>query len=285
MATEESNTRVQEENVDRKEDPPNYQFLSLAQINSLLEDDVDGVQRQIEEFLEFKEYQTNLKEAILVDYYVSGFWWGKEMKFTSQQLVGFMALLHDLLENVGTKHMTLEENLIELSKALAGIGKSNVYGKGRLSFFSVEQAKDIINYCKISLFQHYKLYEWMFNFPRDEVVISAEQVIEVAKPAETPLPSPLEEGIPSEIYMQFMAPVPLQNLMENKETEKTDEDLEKGESLNAVDPPNILSMGKVKTVLNQATVEAMGSLQTEINEKLRVQEEAYPEKIENLEKP
>lgn len=30
--------------------------------------------------------------------------------------------------------------------------------------------------------------------------------VEIAKPAETPFPAPLEEGIPYEMYTQFLAP-------------------------------------------------------------------------------
>ncbi|KAM4702800.1 ciliary-associated calcium-binding coiled-coil protein 1 [Rhinophrynus dorsalis] len=202
------------------EDFPMYVLFSLPQINTLLEQDVDGVQRKIEEFFNFKDLQTNLKEAILVDYYVDGFCWGKEMNFTSQQLAGLMGLLHVLMENIATKQMTLEENLKELGRALTGIGQSHPDKKGGLTFFNTEQAKEIINYLRISIFQHYKLYEYMFNYPRDVMVLGAEQVIEVVKPAETPFPAPLEEGVSSEIYAQFLAPS--HESSQNTEPEKTE---------------------------------------------------------------
>uniref|UniRef100_A0A8C5M6W4 Uncharacterized protein n=1 Tax=Leptobrachium leishanense TaxID=445787 RepID=A0A8C5M6W4_9ANUR len=163
-----------EDSTNEKDDSPTFAFLSLTQIDSLLEQDVNGIQSKFEEILNFNDCQTNLKEAVMVDYFVSGFWWGKERKFTSQQLAGFMELLHELLDNLATKHMTLEENLIELSRALTGIGKSHLNGKGRLRSLTVEQAKDIIDHFKIGLFQHYKLYEYMFSFQRDEKVISAQ---------------------------------------------------------------------------------------------------------------
>ncbi|KAM8924661.1 ciliary-associated calcium-binding coiled-coil protein 1 [Pelodytes ibericus] len=259
--------------VIEKEDSPTYVFLSLEQITSLLEQDVDGVQRKMEVILNFNEPQTNLKEAVLVDYYVSGFWWGKEKNFSSQQLIGFMGLLHHLMGNIETKGMKLEENFLELSRALAGIGNSILSGRGSLSTFSVDQAKEVIDYFKISLFQHYKLYEWMFNFPREELVLNAKQVIEVAKPADTPFPAPLEEGISSEIYFQFIAPPPLLQMTEESKDIQQPCD-ESGKLKEEVDPLSGYTIGEVKTVLNKVTGDAIDSLQAEINEMLRVQEEA-----------
>ncbi|XP_072280235.1 ciliary-associated calcium-binding coiled-coil protein 1 [Pyxicephalus adspersus] len=203
-----SNDTEQEHNLhDEVEEDMKLDFLSQSQINTLLEQqDLDEVQRIMEMFLCFNDTDTNLKEAVLVDYYVSGFCWGKEKKFSSLQLTGLIGLLHFLMENIETKHLSIEENIKELARAMSGIGHSLVKTTGKLCFFSVEQAKDIIDYLKISLFQHYKLYECMFTLPRDQKVIAAEVVVEVAKPAETPFPAPLEEGIPYEIYRQFLAP-------------------------------------------------------------------------------
>ncbi|KAG9484943.1 hypothetical protein GDO78_008187 [Eleutherodactylus coqui] len=214
-------------------------FLSSSQINALLEvQDVDEVERLMEGFLNVQDPETNLKEAALVDYYVSGFCWGKDRNFNLQQLSGLMGLLHLLMENVQDKRMCLEENILELSRALTGIGHSKLKDEGRLTFFNVDQAKDIIDYFKISLFQHYRLYECMFTVPRDQMVIAAEQTVEIVKSVEAPFPIPLEEGIPYDMYAKFLTPpVP-------KEEMEMDE--------------------------------------AEINEKLRVQEEAFTSKIENL---
>ncbi|KAM4034910.1 ciliary-associated calcium-binding coiled-coil protein 1 isoform 2-T2 [Anomaloglossus baeobatrachus] len=181
-------------------------FLSPSQINALLEaQDVDETQRLMEGFLNVQDPETNLKEAVIVDYYVSGFCWGKDRNFNVQQLGGLMGLLHLLMENVQVKRMSLEENILELARALKGIGHSALKDKGTLTFFNVVQAKAIINYFKISLFQHYKLYECMFTVPRDQMVVGAEQIVEIVKPPETPFPVPLDEGIPYEVYEKFLA--------------------------------------------------------------------------------
>ncbi|XP_054063019.1 ciliary-associated calcium-binding coiled-coil protein 1 isoform X4 [Rissa tridactyla] len=182
----------------------NRTFLSLSQITALSEQNVEGVQKKLEEFLNFKQLKTSLKEAILLDYYTAGFWWAKERNFSVIQLSGFMDLLNYLLENLSDKHMTLGDNLKELAKAMAGIGETDSERSGDLNFFSIEQAKAIIDYLNISLFKQYKLYEYLFHSPREEVVISNEYVIELAPPAVPPFPALLEEGIPSDIYSSFI---------------------------------------------------------------------------------
>ncbi|KAG8435581.1 hypothetical protein GDO86_013497 [Hymenochirus boettgeri] len=182
-------------------------FLSVTQMNTLLEQDIAGIQRKMEEFLNFKPLQTDLKEAILVDYYIDGFIWGREKGFTAEQLTDLMGLLYTLMDNLKGKQMLLKENLKELRSLLIGIGQSYPEKKGTLRSFNVEQAKAIISYLKISLFQHYKLYECLFNTPRDLLVFCAEQTVSVVK-SDLTFPAPLEEGIPSEIYLQYIAPPP-----------------------------------------------------------------------------
>ncbi|KFV71583.1 Uncharacterized protein C10orf107, partial [Dryobates pubescens] len=129
---------------------------------------------KLEEFLNFKQLKTSFKQAVLLDYYTAGFCWAKEMNFSLVQLSGFMDLLHFLLENLSDRHMTLVENVKELGKAMAGIGGTDSEGSGYLNFFSIEQAKSIVDYLAVSLFKHYKLYEYLFHSHREELVMSNE---------------------------------------------------------------------------------------------------------------
>ncbi|XP_067408672.1 ciliary-associated calcium-binding coiled-coil protein 1 isoform X2 [Emydura macquarii macquarii] len=262
-----------------------WKFLSLPQISALSEQNIEGVQKKLEEFLNFRQLKTSLKEAVLLDYYVSGFWWAKEMDFTHIQLSGFMTILNFLLENLNTKHMTLEDNIKELGRSMAGIGESHSEKSGGLDFFRVDQAKAIISYLKISLFQHYKLYEYLFHSPREELVIGDENVIELVKPADTLFPAPLEEGISYDIYSSFIALPPASEV----ETEETNGECHpegpqpETESLE-VDHMAGFTIEDIKSVLGQITNEIIGSLQTEINEKLQIQEEAYTVRIDKLKK-
>ncbi|XP_006022419.1 ciliary-associated calcium-binding coiled-coil protein 1 isoform X1 [Alligator sinensis] len=207
------------------------------------------------------------------------------MNFNLTQLSGFMALLNFLLENLSTKHMTVEDNVKELGRTMAGIGEPHSGKSGDLDFFSVDQAKAVISYLKISLLQHYKLYEYLFHSPREELVIGDENVIELVKSADTSFPAPLEEGLSYNIYSSFIAMPPAAEL----ETEEIDqeyypEEPQPEEESLKVDPLTGFTTEDVKSVLGQITNEIIGSLQTEINEKLQMQEDAYTERIDKLTK-
>nr|XP_056706501.1 ciliary-associated calcium-binding coiled-coil protein 1 [Euleptes europaea] len=260
-----------------------WKFLSATQISVLLEQDIAGVQKHLELFLNLKQRKTSLKEAVLLDYYVSGFWWAKEVEFAAVQIAGFMTLLNLLLENLGTQHMTLVENIQELRRTMAGIGQCHSEKSGGFEFFTVDQAKAIVGYLEISLFQHYALYEYLFHSPREELVIGDENVVELVKPADAPFPAPLEEGLPCDIYSTFIALIPVaEDAVE--EIERDIQPEEQPEAEPSVDPLTGYCMDDVKSVLGEVTNEMIVHLQTEINEKLQMQEEAYSVRIEKLKK-
>uniref|UniRef100_A0A8C0LTI8 Uncharacterized protein n=1 Tax=Canis lupus dingo TaxID=286419 RepID=A0A8C0LTI8_CANLU len=82
----------------------------------MLAEDVDGVQQKLKKKLNFKNLHTCLKEAILLDYYVSGFLWARGMDFSVIQYIKFMTLLDMLLHNLRSKYIFFlflrKENLV-----------------------------------------------------------------------------------------------------------------------------------------------------------------------------
>ncbi|XP_072851268.2 ciliary-associated calcium-binding coiled-coil protein 1 [Pogona vitticeps] len=273
----------EEDIITKDEEAMAWKFLSLDEITILLEKDILGVQSTLEEFLNLKQRLTSLKEAAILDYYVSGFCWAKALEFTPVQLGGFLTLLNLLLENLETQHMPLEDNIQELGRTMAGIGQCNSEKSGGFEFFTVDQAKAIINYLKISIFQHYTLYEYLFHSPREELVIGDENVVELVKPADLPFPAPLEEGLPYDIYSRFIALVP------GKEdaAQEIDGGIHPEEEVEAEpvkDPLVGYTIDDVQSVLGEITSEMISNIQSEINEKLQMQEETYSARIEKLKK-
>ncbi|KAM7073028.1 ciliary-associated calcium-binding coiled-coil protein 1 isoform 5-T6 [Molossus nigricans] len=152
-------------------------FLSVAQITEMLAEDVDGVQRKLAMFLNFKNLKTCLQEDILLDYYVSGFLWARGMDFSVTQYSKFMTLLDMLLHNLRTLHVSLEDSLKWVGEVMAEIGPSHLQKNEKWNVFDIKQANAIIDYLKISLFQHYKLYEFLFYSAREEIVLGTEACI------------------------------------------------------------------------------------------------------------
>uniref|UniRef100_A0A2K5RHK3 Ciliary associated calcium binding coiled-coil 1 n=2 Tax=Cebus imitator TaxID=2715852 RepID=A0A2K5RHK3_CEBIM len=205
------------------------------------------------------------------------------MDFSVIQYSKFMTLLAMLLWNLKTLHMSLEDSIKWLGEVMAEIGPNHSRKSEEWNIFDVKQANAIIDYIKISLFQHYKLYEFMFYSAREEIVIGTEQVIEVVKPAGGPFPEPLEEGISFDIYSTFIEPsTTLDREMKGLDQEQGPEESQPETS--DVDPSFGFTIEDVKSVLDQVTDDILIGIQTEINEKLQIQEEVFNARIEKLKK-
>lgn len=70
----------------------------------------------------------------------------------------FIFVLRDCFSD---KHMSLGDNLKELGRAMAGIGETDSEGSGDLYFFSIEQAKAVIDYLNIRYFC--RIYCFLFE--------------------------------------------------------------------------------------------------------------------------
>ncbi|XP_048191475.1 ciliary-associated calcium-binding coiled-coil protein 1 [Perognathus longimembris pacificus] len=261
-------------------------FLSVDQIANLLAEDIgaDAIQEKLGKFLNLKHLHTHLKDAILLDYYVSGFLWAKEMDFSILQNSKFMSLLNMLLHNLSMLHMSLEESIKWLGEVMAELGPHpSPLENEEWNTFDVKQSNAIIDYFKNSLFQHYKLYEFLFFSPREEIVIGTKQVIEVVRPIGYHFPDPLEEGISFDNYSTFIEPA---STLETdvKAEEQVPEESQTESDTSEEDPLVGFTIEDVKSALGQVTDDVLLGIQTEINEKLQIQEDAFNERIEKLKK-
>ncbi|KAI1886921.1 hypothetical protein AGOR_G00200750 [Albula goreensis] len=241
-----------------------WKLLSLDKVNILLALTVEEVQLEMEDILSLKQRQTCVKEAALIDYFVSGFWWAKEMNFTCQQISCFMALLQLLLDNIREKQMSLVDNFTELTKVISGMRRPmspNTFSP----LFDVDQAISITDYLKSSLFQHYKLYEFLFTQPREELLFTMEEHIEVISTGD--FVAPLEEGMPADVFFDYMTQAPLKQAEEViKEVEQHDAEL-KTRGPAEVHPANNIQEDSGQ--VNKAVPE---NQQADTNEKPRVKE-------------
>ncbi|XP_048089503.1 ciliary-associated calcium-binding coiled-coil protein 1 [Alosa alosa] len=294
----ESKKKEVEEVIDQENEEPTIQWAlqTLEQISLLRELTVDEVQLKFEDVLQFKNQQTCLKEAALLDYFVSGFWWAKEMNFSSEQTSFVMALLQSSIDNISEKQMSFVDNFTEFGKTLIDLRKTPS-ADGNPPLFDVEQAKSITNYFTSSLFQHYRMYEFLFSQSRDKKLLGMERHIEVIDAAK--LFAPLEEGMPVDVFQHYLAPAqpesPEEAAKERRGEEEEKEEVggtdersegegERGDTLEEEEEEEEekYSVEEVREVLREMTKEMMGNLQAEFTEKLRIQEESYTARIERL---
>ncbi|XP_045189435.1 ciliary-associated calcium-binding coiled-coil protein 1-like isoform X2 [Mercenaria mercenaria] len=184
-----------------------YKVLTQEQTNELMPMNVNQIQDKLKEIFSLENNGVDLTQASILDYYTSAVYWGIQQKFTAQQLSGFFTVVHTLLENVKDKQMSMIENSIELNKMFAGIGLDDVKSGG-LDCFNVQQAKQATQYIYTTLFQHYRLFLFMFTHSQAEEIIGTDLDVEVSKAADVPFPPPLDEGVSEDMFKDYIATPP-----------------------------------------------------------------------------
>eukprot|EP00062_Callorhinchus_milii_P001436 gi/632936567/ref/XP_007895360.1/ PREDICTED: uncharacterized protein C10orf107 homolog isoform X1 [Callorhinchus milii] len=273
-----------------------WKYLSLTQMIDLNQLTLEGVEERLREFLDLRECQISLKDGIILDYYVSGYWWAKEQNFTMKQISSFMTLLRVILDNVSNKRLPLTDNVKELVKVMSGNNQSS--SQPNDVNFPNEESKAIINYIKIRSQQlmlgiQFHMYHDIIlslsgdNFLMrictipDTEILRTELEVELVMPPD-PFPLPLEEGISWDIFASFV-----QLPLKDSELEDAQEHEESKDTTDITTRDRLASytIDDVKLVLGQVTADVLGRVETEINEKLHKQEEAYSARIEKLKNP
>ncbi|XP_043109330.1 ciliary-associated calcium-binding coiled-coil protein 1 isoform X2 [Puntigrus tetrazona] len=258
--------------------------MKQDQLNILLNLPVDQAQLQLEDILDFKNHQTCVKEAALLEYFVSGFCWAKEMNFNSIQISFIMALLQQLLDNIKNKQSSFADNFKAFTQTVLAARQSPSTEAETVFLFTTDQIKATTDYFKSSLFQHYRLYELLFTHSREKQLLKIEKCIEVIDPAE--FASPLEEGMPADLYLRYVAP-PRARTPEQTVQESLEENVEEpGKAELEESPGNHVgySVEDVREALGEMTQEMLAKLQADFTEKLRVHEETYISRLERLQK-
>nr|XP_002739841.1 PREDICTED: uncharacterized protein C10orf107-like isoform X1 [Saccoglossus kowalevskii] len=249
-----------------------WKVLSNTQTQMLQELTVEDLEKKLAEIFKLTSNHINLNEGVLLDYYVTGFWWAKDQSFSTQQISGFITVLHTLLENIKESKMTLVDNLKEFKKMLPGIGNENSDISGGLDFFDINQAKTITDYLKQTIFQHYKMYEFLCHDQREEQIVCRDLLIEVLPKADLPYPPPLDEGIDQNIYDDYIATP--------RETPTSQDDSGDGidgqEDADAANETEDLLSGvtadDIKRIMDEVAQDMFGGLQAEVGKKLKDRE-------------
>ncbi|XP_048744367.1 ciliary-associated calcium-binding coiled-coil protein 1-like isoform X2 [Ostrea edulis] len=268
-----------EDEVDDQAESFAYKILSQEQCTELLSLEVTDIQKKLCEIFKLSNYSTDLQDAATLDYYTSATWWGKQQSFTPQQLSGFFTVVHTLFANVKDQHMHLVDNLKEMQKMLRGVEPeySDVKSAG-LDFFNLQQAKSISEYMFTSLFQHYKLFEFMFSHTQAEEIIGTDLEIEVAKPASLPFPPPLDEGVEESLFSAYIATPPPSPEPQVEESVKSSEPpvVEDIDAFSELTPQDVIE------VVESVTKDLMSGLQLDIAAKLREKENKLIERINKV---
>lgn len=201
---------------EERENPFAFKIINEAQTKSLLEVEVEEVEKQVAEILKLPNHSTDLLQSSQLDYYVGCFWWCKEQGFTISQTSAFFTAAHTLLCNIKEKHMHILDNINELREMLSGVGQPDAETPGGLDCFDTSHARTISEFFHKSLFQHYKLYQFVFSHTQAEEIIGLDLTCELILPADIPYPAPLDEGLTHDVWEKYVKTPPPTPLPESQ---------------------------------------------------------------------
>jgi len=138
-----------------------------------------------------------------------------------------------------------------------------------------------------SLFQHHKMYEYVFSHTQAEEIVGSDLVIESALPASLPWPPPLEEGVSEEIYTEFIATPPQKPAdageSEEKEGEPTEEEkTDEAEGEREAELMAQLTPDEVQAIMDEVFTEMLKDVKDDVASKLREKENAFINRINKI---
>lgn len=172
--------------------------------------DARSIEKFIAEKFKLTDYETDLRQACFLDYYVLQYWWAcKEKNFNHEQTSSYFSIVYNLFENLSIKHYSLSENIDDFKLMLSVLNE-------RMRLFTDQQLKDIISHLTLTFFQNIKLYSFVCDEQQDEMLISKEIEVECPKLVDLPYPAPLDEALPIEIFNKYILHLPDEPTEEEK---------------------------------------------------------------------
>lgn len=254
-----------------------YSILSAEDTNELMNATIEDIEKKLISFLHIDDPTLNLKDGILLDYYVEAIIWAKEQEFTSAKFSGFFTVLHEMIENIKEKHFTIQENIHHFRKYYSGIGLPNLQETEHIDCFNINESKKIITYFCTTLFQHYALYKYVFTYPQTEEFIGTQLKIATTNAIEGFFAPPLIEAVSESILEKYKDILP--NSEEQKTIQPEDAFALSSESLELL---RQLTNEDLQTVFENTLAGILPQLQPEVAAALQEKEQDILSRITHL---
>lgn len=165
---------------------------------AVLESDPETLKTLVAEKFELVDCETDAKSATEQDFYVCAVFLAKHNKFTLQEASAAMQVASSALTNLKTDRMALSDNVSSFKKLLAehsseedqhAVADDLKAFKGAILDFQPTSSKLVANFLNTGLFQHYRMYSFLFHGTRPTQIVDKVLSIAVPKPSQ-----PLDEA-------------------------------------------------------------------------------------------
>jgi len=165
---------------------------------AVLESDPDVLKSLVAEKFGLVDCETDAKAATEQDFYVCAVFLAKHNKFTLQEASAALQVTAASLSNLKTGRMALSDNVSRFTKLLSehssevdqyAVADDLKSFKGAILDFQPKSNKLFSNFLNSGLFQHYRMYTFLFHGTRPTQIV--DKVLSIAVP---PPSQPLDEA-------------------------------------------------------------------------------------------
>ncbi|XP_064382011.1 ciliary-associated calcium-binding coiled-coil protein 1-like [Halichondria panicea] len=261
-----------------------WMILSEEATKELAELEVEEVSNKLARVLSMSRPEEDLREAALLDYFVSGYWFAaREEGLSDVQVSAFITILHTLLDNLKSKQLSLEENILAFKEMVAAVGNPpSPVVPNPLKCFTMETGLFTLRYLKSSLFQHYSLFHYLLSEEQEEEIIIQNLIVNVPPDPTTLCPPPLEEAVTLDLYQRCISPPPPPPPEEQADEEDVTDNSEVPEVSEGVRQMKV-SAEELKLVMEDIAKMKLTSYKEEMSQKLKRKEEVMLTRLSKLE--
>ena len=251
-----------------------WSVLSPSNARDLMSTSPSDIAERLASIMCLTDHDCSMQQAAELDCYVAAVWFTRENGFTIRQTAMFFTILSHLIRNYKDTRVSLNENVVELKRLMSKSGDDF----SQFNVFDAHQQRLVIDYITETVFQHSKLFVYLFSVEQPELVHSIDLDIEVPSLPGRMYPHPLEDAISRDLWERHVCPPgdPDVSLDAPLVDETVDETV--------ANSFGSLSQQHVRQVVDEVAGKVLGKFESDIKQQLNERESLYRTKLERLEK-
>ena len=227
--------------------------------------------------LSLTDHDCSMQQAAELDCYVAALWFARENGFGVRQIAMFFSIFSQLVRNYKERRLSLKENVHEL-KQMMGPDSS---GFSQFDVFDAHQQQLVVKYITETVFEHSKLFIYLFSYDQPELIQSSSLVIDIPALPGQIFPHPLEDAISEEMWHEHVCPPDKKDQVIDNQSANTEE---KENIKVEVNPLDQLSPEQVRKVVDEVSGKVLGKFESNVKQQLNERELTYVTRLERLEK-
>lgn len=254
-----------------------WNVLSPSDAKQIMEMTGREMAERVAFVLSLADHDCSMQQAAELDCYVSALWFARENGFGVRQIAMFFSIFCQLVRNYKERRLFLRDNVHALKQMMA----PDPSGFSQFEVFDAHQQQLVVKYITETIFEHCKLFIYLFSHEQPELIRSSSLVIDTPALPGQIFPHPLEDAVSKEMWHEHVCPPDKKERVVDNQPANTEE---KDKIKVEVNPLNELSPEQVRKVVDEVSGKMLGKFESDVKQQLNERELHYVTRLERLEK-